>query len=502
MRRQVMLALVGFIFAALLAGCAGLGPSRTPAALKVDPTGTLDFGQTGTELHVQIDNAGKKTLEWSVAVADGEDWLTVSPLSGKDNGTLTLTADRTGLAPGSEHRAKLEISSNGGSETLAVTMSVPAAAGDPVLRVQPSETLQFGENMDALQLMISNAGEGTLSWSVKAKGADGWLAIMPNRGKNDATVTLSADRTGLSPGSDYAAQLEIVSNGGNALLNVSLSVAAEPVTPPLPPVAKVEDVTVTGFTMPKGLVGQEARAIAAFSAADLRDMVRQMDDQLGRAPFGSGSGGGIAMTAAVHPVALPKDQDAFFVVAWEPDIAVDGYELFTMDGRGDWVLAETVLSSEVEYDATGHAVHIVHGNFGVGDERTFRVRAFRDQDRGVVSEPDTGVIIGPAGLVSPANGSIAPAQPRFQWKKHTSATAYSVYVAKGSRSNHVLNVIFDDPNVTEMRYPGDDPSVEPSLAAGEYLWYMAVSGPVMNGKTGGMAISPDWTFRVVGDNEN
>lgn len=406
MRKQVMLALVGFVLAALLAGCMGLGSSSPPASLKVEPAGTLDFGENEDEVHMVIHNGGKRTLEWSITVDGGDGWLAVTPTSGKTSG------------------------------------------------------------------------------------------------KHPQPVTLSADRSGLAPGSKHAVELTIKSNGGNTTRTVSLSVAGEPGTPPVPPLGKVQELTVTGFTVPKGLMAQGPSSFSAgsFDAVALLDMARELDEALGR--FGTRWDGGRGATfASIRPEALPAGYEAFFVVSWRPVIGADGYELFAATDNGDWKSAGTVFAEELEYDAFGTAVHVVEGGFRVGDERTFKVRAFNTQGSGEVSEADTGVIIGHAALVSPANGSTTPTEPRFEWHKHSEATGYGLYVAEGNRFNHVWHVVFADGETTVARYPEDVLGVAPSLAAGDYLWYITAIGPVVNGKTGGMAISDDWAFHVVSDTD-
>lgn len=95
-----------------------------PAApvLSVSPD-SLDFGATQTQKTFNISNAGGDTLTWSVS--EDKTWLSVSPTSGTGDATVTVNVDRSGLSPG-DYTTDISVSSNGGNETVHVTLEVEA----------------------------------------------------------------------------------------------------------------------------------------------------------------------------------------------------------------------------------------------------------------------------------------------------------------------------------------------------------------------------------------
>ena len=94
----------------------------TLPVLSVNPT-SLDFGATQPQKTFNISNTGGGTLTWSVS--EDKTWLSVSPTSGTGDATVTVNVDRSGLSPG-DYTADISVSSNGGNETVHVTMEVEA----------------------------------------------------------------------------------------------------------------------------------------------------------------------------------------------------------------------------------------------------------------------------------------------------------------------------------------------------------------------------------------
>jgi hypothetical protein len=68
---------------------------------------------------------------------------------------------------------------------------------------------------------ISNAGGGTLEWSVSDDQP--WITVNPTIGTDSGTVTLNINTAGLSPGS-YSGITTISSNGGTETISISLKI--------------------------------------------------------------------------------------------------------------------------------------------------------------------------------------------------------------------------------------------------------------------------------------
>ncbi len=86
---------------------------------------TLDFGTTDTELSFYIHNAGQSTINWRANATAFPAWLSITPTGGVDSpDPVTVRVNRAGLATG-DYTFPIQIQSNGGSATVAVTMNVP-----------------------------------------------------------------------------------------------------------------------------------------------------------------------------------------------------------------------------------------------------------------------------------------------------------------------------------------------------------------------------------------
>lgn len=401
-----------------------------------------------------------------------------------------------------------------------VFLALLAACDDPsptppALKVDPAGPLDFGSDVRQLFIVIDNAGKQTLHWSISATGGNGWLTVSPTEGVNRGTVTLTVDRAGLAPDTTYTAELTITSNGGEAHRTVTMSV---PLEEPGPPLDEVRDLSVTGFTVPTGMLGLGVGNFGVgIDASGLYELVRQLDAPTAGPLFGTSSASmaGASSTALIGAdrgpspagawngqASLPAGYEAGFVLSWEPVAEAEGYRVLVEDGAGNRTPVAELAADELEYGTDGYAIYVVSDGFDVGAQRTYTVQAFAAaREDGMLSASDTGVIIAPARLVAPADGETVSARPRFQWEEHPQGTAYGVYVATGSLENHVWHVVVAGGNVTDIRYPGDDPHAPSALAPGEYLWYIAARGPVINGKTGGIAVSVDSSFVVMEDDD-
>jgi hypothetical protein len=109
------------------------------------------------------------------------------------------------------------------SPSKAVTIELK-----PLLTVSPDPiyfnigTLNTGEPASRL-FLISNAGGGTLTWTVSDDQP--WINLNPTGGTNSGTVTININTVGLSPGS-YKGTISIASNGGTKGGIVYLNVLA------------------------------------------------------------------------------------------------------------------------------------------------------------------------------------------------------------------------------------------------------------------------------------
>src|SRR5262245_49429804 len=108
----------------LLLFAAMLVPAVAAAqVLSVNPTAVSTQASAGANApsqSVQISNDGNRRLRWSVQ--ESSNWLSASPATGVNSGTLTLTFQTSFLAAG-QYQTTVHIDSNGGARDIAVTVT-------------------------------------------------------------------------------------------------------------------------------------------------------------------------------------------------------------------------------------------------------------------------------------------------------------------------------------------------------------------------------------------
>lgn len=205
--------------------------NNSDPVLSVNPT-QLDFGGGKTSLSFEVSNSGGGTLEWEALENPDESWIvSVSPSSGNLGGggsqLVTVTVDRTGLSEG-EYSGTITVTSNGGTQDVLISMSVP---GPPALSVNPTQ-LDFGANQTSMTFEVKNSGGDVLDWSAYENPDEPWMtSISPESGSliadETVIVTVNVDRNGMEEG-DYSGIITVTSNGGEEDIVVTMTVDPTP----------------------------------------------------------------------------------------------------------------------------------------------------------------------------------------------------------------------------------------------------------------------------------
>jgi len=185
-------------------------------------TNSLDFGESLLELSFNITNSGSGTLNWNIN--KNCSWITnINPASGStttETDEILISVNREGLAPGN-YSEPITIESNGGSSTINCSLTVVEEA--PELNVSPTY-FDFGENYNSKVFSITNAGSGTLYWTVVDWSNISWISnVSPSNGTTTTgtdNFTITVDRSSLS--SHQIAIITVQSNGGNQSLNLQI----------------------------------------------------------------------------------------------------------------------------------------------------------------------------------------------------------------------------------------------------------------------------------------
>src|SRR5216683_2935139 len=238
-----------------------------PPHLSVTPS-FLDFGQVEVGRKavqpVMIETSSESQLRWKI-VSGNAQWLSIT-LSReiKEPGNLreviyNVTANTSKLKEG-QYAVILAINAGGGKDQqLHVKIQVvpPGSSLPPAkLNVNPL-LLDFGSqnvgSQKTLPLMVSNSGQMDLNWMAD-RGKTTWLTLDTNGGKIAAgglpqVITVKVDTTTLTPG-QHSAMINFTSNGGNASVNVVLTVISRPtvsdISPMSGPATGGTSVTITG----------------------------------------------------------------------------------------------------------------------------------------------------------------------------------------------------------------------------------------------------------------
>lgn len=151
-------------------------------------------------------------------------WLSVSPTSGTTPATLSVSANVSGLAAGT-YNGTITVTGNGLTRTVAVTFTV-TTSGTPTLTVSPT-SLSFaatvgGSSPGAQSVSVSASPNASFTAS---KGSATWLTVSPTSGTTPATLSVSANLTGLAAGT-YTGTITVTGNGLTRTVAVTFVVSA------------------------------------------------------------------------------------------------------------------------------------------------------------------------------------------------------------------------------------------------------------------------------------
>jgi hypothetical protein len=191
--------------------------------LEITPA-TLDFGGSATTRTFTITNAGAGALTWSI-LPPLSNWLSVSPSSGSTSSgavaTVTVTLDRTGLAPGTQVGPILiHLGSNAGAQVITVQAVVQAFMAIP-------PTLDFGAQLEQLPVTIRNNGADEVHWTINGAQLPAWLTLAPPdvsgtlAPQSEQTIQVRVNRTGL-PSGVTSGPIRFASDGGEETVQVTV----------------------------------------------------------------------------------------------------------------------------------------------------------------------------------------------------------------------------------------------------------------------------------------
>ena len=204
-------------------------PNVTPPMLVVSSNaltfGALPGGANPPSQNVSISNGGTGTLSWTVS--NGASWLSATPASGTNAGTVKISVNTSGLAAGT-YTGNLTVTATGATNSPQV-IAVTLYLNNPQLSVTPTALAFSGfqgqANPSPAQLQVADVGGGTLNWTAKSDST--WLTVSPASGPAPGTITVQANTTGLAIG-NYTGHVTVTAPGAQnspTVIPVTFSVA-------------------------------------------------------------------------------------------------------------------------------------------------------------------------------------------------------------------------------------------------------------------------------------
>ena len=165
-------------------------------------------------------HAGELEFNTAITPDASKNWLAVTPSKSITPRVLTVTANGSGMTPGT-FLGTIAVSDTAGLTRLVqVLMTVSNGA---FISPNPDKVnlfTQAGSDPEAQTVQLSNAGNGTLGWSATATTTSGgsWLSVSPTIGNAPTAITISANAASLPKGT-YNGTVRITAAAGVNALN-------------------------------------------------------------------------------------------------------------------------------------------------------------------------------------------------------------------------------------------------------------------------------------------
>jgi uncharacterized protein (TIGR03437 family) len=213
----------------------------TPPSLQAS-VGKLSFdyqigGSVPPMQSVSVTTSTGAALGFSVSGSSAPaGWLGVSSNSASTPATASVSVNPAGLAPGVYSGSVTLTPSSGQAVAIPVGLTV---RGTPTVSASPASvafTWRQGDPKPPAQSIQVNGSATGLGFSAQAASGTTWLSVSPAGGTAPATLTITADPSGLAPG-PYSSSVTVSGTGG-AAGQTAVAVTLQ-VTPALPTITRI-----------------------------------------------------------------------------------------------------------------------------------------------------------------------------------------------------------------------------------------------------------------------
>ncbi|MBX3303983.1 MAG: hypothetical protein KF693_17365 [Nitrospira sp.] len=172
---------------------------------------------------LNISNTGGGTLTWTAS--DNAAWLALSPASGTNNGTITVTAATGSLAAGT-HNAIIALGATGAAN-VQVPVTFTIAPAPTSITLSPSSLTYTGVQGSSTPASQSVTVTSNGNWTATDNAT--WLTLSPTSGSGNATISARVNLESASVGTNKAT-ITVTAGGTTRAVEVTLTVAAASLT--------------------------------------------------------------------------------------------------------------------------------------------------------------------------------------------------------------------------------------------------------------------------------
>jgi hypothetical protein len=228
-------------------------PASPKPAIGMNATSFSLSAQQGdsnsTTQSLTVTNIGGGTLNWNATATAA--WLTLSPASGKDAGTIAVTAVAGALTEGT-YNALIAVSA-AGATPVSIPVTFTVTAPSPTLSVSPTALtvtgIQGGTNPASQTVAVTSSG----SWTASSSAT--WLTLTPSSGTGNGSIAAGVALSSAVVGPNNAT-ITVTSGGVARTIAVTLSVSAASLT---------ASPTSVSYTATQGAANPSAQTIAISS---------------------------------------------------------------------------------------------------------------------------------------------------------------------------------------------------------------------------------------------
>ena len=167
-----------FCLTLLLIGCSK--DEQPPEPFLLLDKENITFASKSTEtLSINISS----NINWTVSTTQTDEWLSVTPVSGKDNGVIGFTA--TENTKTTNRTATVSISGKG---VITKNITITQTEAEPTLSLS-AETITFKATPSSPQVIEIKSNT---KWEVKTEETYNWLTITPISGNENDIINFSA----------------------------------------------------------------------------------------------------------------------------------------------------------------------------------------------------------------------------------------------------------------------------------------------------------------------